>query len=113
MTRKKARLPKSAEAWDEETRTLGYQLMGVGVRWGQIRDEQRELSRARTRLYVEMEQRGVTHATIAELAGSSKGAVEQALNAARRQGAPPNPRQQRRKGPSPDGDGSDPANVEA
>ena len=78
------RTAKAFADWPEETKEAARALVDVGQRWSKNREDGKALSAQRTELYLLLERFGVRHSMIADLAGSTKGAVEQALNTAKR-----------------------------
>lgn len=87
-TPRRGKLPASASEWDEETRSLAYQVMGVGLRWQAAEEERKALSALRLDLYRQLRERGVSARAIGELTSTTKSAVEQVLIAPRRRKNP-------------------------
>ena len=70
--------------WDPATVKLAEEMIEVGEEWETVMERKKALSPRRSALFVALEERRVSHSTIARLARSTKGAVEQALVAAKK-----------------------------
>lgn len=78
------KLPPVADSWTEETKELAREMIRTGERWRKMRETQAEVSARRLELFLALEAARVSHAVIGQLAGTTKGAVEQALVAHRK-----------------------------